>query len=111
MIVGFVVGAILTSLLLIFGLILANEAFDQRIVPRGAGWAVLPILVGVFSSRLFLSVSARHIFTNIVPNVFATTKIRASNSLGSIGRSDVWRGVAIISIVLGAISLVAIAVG
>lgn len=51
-IAGFVVGAGLTFVLEVGFLLFLGELFGKRLMPRGLGWVILPILAGIALARV-----------------------------------------------------------
>lgn len=51
-IIGFIVGAGLALALEAGLLLLLSELFDKRLMPRGLGWIVIPIIVGISAAKI-----------------------------------------------------------
>lgn len=51
-VVGFIVGAGIAMALEVGLLLLLGELFDKRLMPRGLGWLVIPIIVGISAAKI-----------------------------------------------------------
>lgn len=97
---GFLIGSSLAVGFEFLFVGLANVLFDVTFTPRGPGWIVFVFACGVASARFSLSLAQRVTLTNPAIKIPHDLTAQATIFLATIGRSDAWRGTAILAILV-----------
>ncbi|MBC7101694.1 MAG: hypothetical protein H5U13_00490 [Parvibaculum sp.] len=107
-VVGFVIGCLIAVAFEVLLIGIANEVFDARFVPRGLGWIIFIGVGGIMCARLARSMAEQNPMTSSIAEFVREAPDRSTTFLASIGRSEAWRGAAILAIIVVSVVVLAI---